>query len=151
MKKFTLFIIIAALISGCNFFSKEDETIGDIGMSLEITEEEYLEALAECGDVKVENLVFRVQIGAYIYPPDPYEFDFLQGVGDIEMVEDDDGYSKFLVNKVETLNQVESLKQNIRAQGVKDAFVAPYFYGKRIKVRKAVEFICKDAKGWSEL
>ena len=80
-----------------------------------------------------------------MYPPDQDEFDFLEGVGEIEMLEDDDGYSKLLINRVATLNEVESLKQRIRSQGVEDAFVAPYYNGKRIKVRKAVELVCNAA------
>ncbi len=81
---------------------------------------------------KVEGLLYRVQIGAYSSPlkQSPEMFFKMQGVEKYTL---NDGIDRYLSpNKFSDYNAAEKHRQFLKAKGMSDAFVVPFYNGKRI-------------------
>ncbi len=106
-------------------------------------EEAYAAAVSEYGDKNVEGLSFKVQIGAFGSPPPKSYFNFLEGVGAVEKL-NENGLTKFRVGDYGTIAKAEKLRRSVKDQGIRDAFVTPLFNGKKISLRDAIKKMCND-------
>ncbi len=101
----------------------------------------YFASLKRDGEIEVEGLVFKVQVGAYRTPPKTSYFDFLKNVGDVNMIEENE-LTKFRLGDFKTLMETEIIRLSVIEQGVEDAFVLAYFKGVQVPIKQAVELLC---------
>ena len=101
----------------------------------------YFASLKRDGEVEVEGLKFKVQIGAYRKPPKSTYFNFLQNTGAIEVIKEDE-LTKFRLGDFRTLVETEIIRLSVIDQEISDAFVIAYFKGVQIPMRQAVEMLC---------
>ncbi len=99
------------------------------------------------GDIRIEGLLFRVQIAAYKYPKN-YSYDHLKGLGRIETMKLDDGLTRFTIGgDFKTLDEAFQHNLKVIRAGQKDAFVLAIYKGKRTYLSELVKtgvYIKKD-------
>lgn len=101
----------------------------------------YFASLKRDGEIEVEGLVFKVQVGAYRTPPKTSYFNFLKNVGDVSVVNENE-LTKFRLGDFKTLVETEIIRLSVIEQGVEDAFVVAYFKGVQLPVKQALELLC---------
>ncbi|MFI5149603.1 MAG: hypothetical protein ACHQRM_07695 [Bacteroidia bacterium] len=107
---------------------KKDTTSGrKLPMSLS-------EMIAKYGDIKVEGLEYKVQVGAYNLS-EHFNYSALLKIGKVKKNRGEDGITRFTVGKVITLNEVYALKKKVIDAGIKDAFVTAVFKNKRMLLK----------------
>lgn len=101
----------------------------------------FREVLEKCGDLQVEGLKFKIQIGAYTKPPSMKYFDFVKDLGKLEKVQQG-GLTKFLIGEyMNTLIETDKYRAKVRKR-IPDTFIAFYYNGKRLRLRQALDLIC---------
>jgi len=90
------------------------------------------------GDQKVPNLFFKVQVAAYTNPKN-YNSKHLTGLGEISNVVLDDGVTRFMIGKFETLRLAKEFQQKVIAKGQEDAFILMFLDGKRTYLEELIE------------
>ncbi len=93
--------------------------------------------LQKGGNLCAEGLVFEVQIAAYRFP-DNYKYGHLMQFGQPVIRPYPDGITRFTQGSFTTLNDAEALRQKIIAAGQKDAWVTPFFEGKRMLMEELI-------------
>jgi tetratricopeptide (TPR) repeat protein len=83
------------------------------------------------GDVKVEELEFKVQIGAYNLP-DGFNYTDVLKFGEVQKNKSEDAITRFTIGHCGTLNEAGALKAKVVGSGIKDAFVTALYKNKRI-------------------
>ena len=101
----------------------------------------YFASLKRDGKIEVDGLRFKVQIGAYRNPPKSSYFNFLQNVGEIEVIVEDE-LTKYRLGNFKTLEETEAMRLNVIGQGVEDAFVIAFIGDLHISMREAIEILC---------
>jgi tetratricopeptide (TPR) repeat protein len=91
----------------------------------------YNSFLNVVGNYCADQLVFRVQIGAYRFPEN-FKYDKLKKFGEASITDYPDGITRFTMGEFITLKEADDLRQQIRATGQDDAWVVPFFDGKRM-------------------
>jgi tetratricopeptide (TPR) repeat protein len=91
----------------------------------------YNEFLNVIGNYCADKLVFKVQIGAYRFPEN-FKYEKLTKFGETTIVDYPDGITRFTMGEFVTLKDADDLRQLIRQTGQKDAWVVPFFDGKRM-------------------
>lgn len=91
------------------------------------------------GNLSAEGLVFKVQIGAYQFPPDVNSALF-SGVSNIETIKLDDGITRFNVGSFNTLTEASNKQQELSGRFA-DAFVVAYYNNERIVFNKALTLL----------
>ena len=91
---------------------------------------------------RVENdeLVYKIQIGAYSRGLPRYIerlYKKLSYIRKIENYTDDKGVVVYTTGNLSKFEDAVKMKDQVRQEGVEDAFVVPYFNGKRITLEKA--------------
>ncbi len=87
-----------------------------------------------------DELVYKIQIGAYSKRLPPYvdrQFKKLSLIRKIDTYTDDRGVVVYTTGNVTSLEDAVKLQKQVRQEGVEDAFVVPYFNGKRITLDQA--------------
>jgi len=105
------------------------EVFDDIVPATPVTKE-------ETGD----ELVYKIQIGAYSRGLPPYvkkQFDKLGYIRKIENYTDDRGVVVYTTGNLTKLEDAVKMQNQVRQEGIEDAFVVPYFNGKRITLGEA--------------
>jgi len=117
--------------------------------AINLDEATFEDLLSRYGDLSKEGLEFKVQIGAYLHPKKYFEYrqKMHQEIEksfnvDINSVKDE-GFTKYLATKPRTLNQANELKIKIREKSIPNAFIVPYYQGKRISIVDAIELLAK--------
>jgi hypothetical protein len=94
--------------------------------------EAYADALSKFGNQAIEGVEFKIQIGAF---KNTKKFERTlpryENLGKIEKYEMGDGLTRFTLGRMELLSQAESLKKEVRAAGLSDAFIVSFKDGKR--------------------
>ncbi len=90
--------------------------------------------IAKYGDVKLEDLEFRVQIGAFSLG-DGFNYSALLKLGKLQKNKSDDAITRFTIGHCRTLNEVYILKKKIISAGIKDAFVTAVYKKKRMLLK----------------
>ena len=91
----------------------------------------YAKLIEFGGNSCADGLEFKVQIGAYRFPEN-YKWNHLKKYGEPIIVNYPDGITRFTQGTYNTLAVAEELRQKIIKSGQKDAWVTPFYNGKRI-------------------
>lgn len=93
-----------------------------------------------------DELVYKIQIGAYSKGLPRYVerlFKKLSLIRKIDHYTDENGITVYTTGNLTNLEDAIKMQNQVRQEGVEDAFVVPYFNGKRITLKQAKE-IAKD-------
>ena len=92
-----------------------------------------------------EGLEFKVQIAAYRFPKN-YKWNHLKQYGDPLVLDYPDGITRFTQGTFVTMKEAEVLRQKIIKSGQKDAWITPFYNGKRMLLEEliAVNFYGKS-------
>ena len=85
-------------------------------------------------------LVYKIQIGAYSRGLPAYVkrlYDKLSMIRKIENYTDENGVVVYTTGNLTNLEDAIKMQNQVRQEGIKDAFVVPYFKGKRITLERA--------------
>ncbi|MDB4534645.1 hypothetical protein N9242_07225, partial [Vicingaceae bacterium] len=91
----------------------------------------YNKMLALGGNSCAKGLEFKVQIAAYKFPKN-YKWNHLKQYGEPVVAPYPDGITRFTQGVFSTLSTAEELRQKIIKSGQKDAWITPFYNGKRI-------------------
>ena len=90
----------------------------------------YRELLSVAGNYCANNIVFKVQVGAYKNPQN-FTGSALKSLGNLESDSYPDGITRFTLKEFTTLKQAEAYRQKAIGKGQKDAWVVAFVDGKR--------------------
>lgn len=88
------------------------------------------------------DLIYKIQIGAYSRGLPTYIkrlYDKLELIRKIENYTDDRGVVVYTTGNLTNYEDALEMQNQVRQEGIEDAFVVPYFKGKRITLREAKE------------
>lgn len=98
----------------------------------------YSEIVATYGDVKVDSLFYRVQVGAYHFSEN-FSLKHLDGLGQLKIELLPDDVTRFSLGDVETLGEAEELKAKVIAAGNKEyPFIIIYYNSERMNLRNMI-------------
>jgi Tol biopolymer transport system component len=103
----------------------------------------YRQLLNMAGSYCADNVVFRVQVGAYRHPEN-FKPKRIEGYGTITSSGFPDGITRFTQKEYKTLNSAEKHRQRCINKGVKDAWIVAYVGEKRYTLE---DFIMVDFLG----
>ncbi|WP_321372082.1 SPOR domain-containing protein [uncultured Draconibacterium sp.] len=89
-----------------------------------------------------DELIYKIQLGAYSRGLPAYVkrlFDKLSYIRKIENYTDDKGIVVYTTGNLTNYDDALKMQEQVRQEGVEDAFVVPYFNGKRITLKEAKE------------
>ena len=89
-----------------------------------------------------DELIYKIQLGAYSRGLPTYVkrlFDKLSYIRKIENYTDDKGVVVYTTGNLTNYDDAVKMQNQVRQEGVEDAFVVPYFNGKRITLEEAKE------------
>ncbi|MBL4594001.1 MAG: PD40 domain-containing protein [Flavobacteriales bacterium] len=98
----------------------------------------YDKLIATGGNSCAEGLEFKVQIAAYRFPKN-YKWDHLKQYGDPLILDYPDEITRFTQGSFNTLGLAEVLRQKIIKSGQADAWITPFYNGKRILLEDLFE------------
>jgi len=87
-----------------------------------------------------DELVYKIQIGAYSRGVPGYiqkKFDKLSYIRKIDNYTDNRGVVVYTTGNLTNLDDAVKMQKQVRQEGIEDAFVVPYFNGKRITLEEA--------------
>ncbi len=87
-----------------------------------------------------DDLVYKIQIGAYSKKLPPYVdrlFKKLSLIRKIDSYTDENGVVVYTTGNLRNLEDAFKMREQVRQEGIEDAFVVPYFNGKRITLEQA--------------
>lgn len=90
----------------------------------------YQQLLKLAGNYCSNNLVFKVQVGAY-RNPENYKGNNVKSLGAIDSAPYPDGITRFTQQETNTLKDAEKFRQKAIAKGQKDAWIVAFVDGKR--------------------
>ncbi|MDG1476144.1 MAG: hypothetical protein P8Q14_03285, partial [Vicingaceae bacterium] len=96
------------------------------------------DVLKNYGDQKSANLFYKIQVGAYSNPRN-YNSSHLNELGEVTSIVLDDGITRFMIGKFETLRLASEFHQKVLAKGQKDAFILIFLNDKRTYLEELVE------------
>jgi hypothetical protein len=91
----------------------------------------YGKLIATGGNACAEGLEFKVQVAAYRFPKN-YKWDHLKQYGKPLILDYPDAITRFTQGTFNTLGTAEVLRQKIIKSGQKDAWITPFYNGKRL-------------------
>jgi hypothetical protein len=97
----------------------------------------YRQLLAIMGDYCANNLVYKVQVGAY-KKPENYNPVSLKSIGKIESENYPDGITRFTQKQFNTLNAAEAHRQKAIAKGQNDAWIVAFVDGRRFTLEDLI-------------
>lgn len=89
-----------------------------------------------------DELVYKIQIGAYSRGLPAYVerlFKKLSYIRKIENYTDENGVVVYTTGNLTNYEDARRMQEQVRQEGIEDAYVVPYFNGKRITLREAKE------------
>lgn len=89
-----------------------------------------------------DELIYKIQIGAYSKGLPRYVerlFKKLSLIRKIDHYTDENGITVYTTGNLTNLDDAITMRNQVRQEGVEDAFVVPYFNGKRITLEQAKE------------
>ncbi|GIV41757.1 MAG: hypothetical protein KatS3mg034_1067 [Vicingaceae bacterium] len=94
--------------------------------------------LSKGGNICAEGLHFEVQIAAYRHPEN-YKYDHLIQFGQPVIRDYPDGITRFTQGRFTTLREAEALRQKIIKAGQTDAWITPFYNGKRMLMQDLIK------------
>lgn len=98
----------------------------------------YDKLIATGGNSCASGLEFKVQVAAYRFPKN-YKWNHLKQYGDPVVVPYPDGITRFTQGTYNTLAEAEVLRQKIIKSGQTDAWITPFFDGKRMLLEELIK------------
>ncbi|MBI2968015.1 MAG: PD40 domain-containing protein [Bacteroidetes bacterium] len=98
----------------------------------------YEDMLKKYGNVSLEGLIFKVQVGAYKDVKN-FNYNVFSDLGKIEQSTLKDGLTRMTIGEFKTLNEAENLKRKARGRGKKDAFITMFCRGERKLLTDAIK------------
>jgi tetratricopeptide (TPR) repeat protein len=98
----------------------------------------YRDFIATCGSYSCENLIYKVQIGAYRFPKN-FMYPHLDEFGPAEIIKYPDGITRFNMKEFDTLKEAENFRQAVITKGTKDAWITAFFNGERKLLMEVIE------------
>ncbi|MFW6309652.1 MAG: hypothetical protein ACOC1D_01005 [Prolixibacteraceae bacterium] len=89
---------------------------------------------------KEDELIYKIQLGAYSRQLPTYvkrTYDRLSLIRKIDKYTDEEGVVVYTTGNLQKLEDALKMRNQVRQEGVEDAFVVPYFKGKRITLEEA--------------
>ena len=109
-------------------------------------EANYNRLLELVGSICHPDLHFEVQIGAY-RKPNNFKYDHLLSFGDPLIRNYQDEITRFTQGDFKPFGQAEVLRQQIISKGTKDAWITPFYKGKRLLMQDLVKGTYENALG----
>ena len=97
----------------------------------------YSEIMKRFGSKSADDLVFKVQIGAY-YKPENFDYSALHDLGEAEIQVLTDGITRFTMGSFSTLDEAESFKRKVIQRDAVDAFTLIFYKGERKYLPEAI-------------
>ncbi len=100
------------------------------------------EASVQMNESSDDELIYKIQLGAYSRGLPSYVenlFKKLSYLRKIENYTDEKGIVVYTTGKLTNYEDALKMQNQVRQEGIEDAFVVPYFNGKRITLKKAKE------------
>ncbi len=97
---------------------------------------------SETDDTTEDELIYKIQLGAYSRGLPAYVkrlFDKLSYIRKIENYTDENGIVVYTTGNLTNYEDAVKMQEQVRQEGVEDAYVVPYFNGKRITLSEAKE------------
>ena len=97
---------------------------------------------SETDDTTEDELIYKIQLGAYSRGLPAYVkrlFDKLSYIRKIENYTDENGIVVYTTGNLTNYDDAVKMQEQVRQEGVEDAYVVPYFNGKRITLSEAKE------------
>jgi len=91
----------------------------------------YAKMIGLAKDICADGLEFKVQIGAYRFPKN-FKWGHLKQYGQPLILNYPDNITRFTQGQFTTIGKTEVLRQKIIKSGQKDAWITPFYNGKRI-------------------
>tara|TARA_R110001592_G_scaffold6720_5_gene36133 strand:- start:2584 stop:5367 length:2784 start_codon:yes stop_codon:yes gene_type:complete len=98
----------------------------------------YTSLLKKGGKSCAEGLEFKVQIAAYRFPKN-YKWNHLKKYGEPTILNYPDGITRFTQGVFVTMKEAEVLRQKIIKSGQKDAWITPFYKGKRMLLEELIK------------
>ncbi|PJC63216.1 MAG: hypothetical protein CO022_00405 [Flavobacteriales bacterium CG_4_9_14_0_2_um_filter_32_27] len=98
----------------------------------------YNKLIRTGGNSCANGLEFKVQIAAYRFPKN-YKWNHLKQYGEPKIVYYPDGITRFTQGSFNTLSEAESLRKKIIKSGQKDAWITPFYNGKRMLLEELIK------------
>ncbi len=98
----------------------------------------YNKLLRMAGNKCAEGLVFKVQIAAYRHPEN-YKYNHLIQFGQPVITDYPDGITRFTQGEFNTMGEAEVLRQKIIKAGQWDAWITPFYNGKRMLMEDLIK------------
>lgn len=122
--------------------SAQKDTVPEIDTSLIVSEvfEDVAPVTPAAPKENKDELTYKIQIGAYSRGLPNYvkkQFDKLSYIRKIENYTDDRGVVVYTTGNLTNLEDAMRMQKQVRQEGIEDAFVVPYFNGKRITLEEA--------------
>lgn len=109
-------------------------------------EENYNRLLDLIGPICHPDLHFEVQIGAY-RKPNNFKYAHLLSFGDPLIRSYEDQITRFTQGEFKTFSDAEVLRQKIIKKGTEDAWITPFYKGKRLLMQDLVKGTYENALG----
>ncbi|MFH1319790.1 MAG: hypothetical protein ABII90_03945 [Bacteroidota bacterium] len=90
----------------------------------------YNKILEKYGDCINNDLLFKVQIGAY-YSPENFNYSYFNPLGNVSTQLLKDGITRFTIGRYKTLNQAQAIRKKAVRIGDKDSFITIFYKGER--------------------
>ncbi|WP_163323308.1 tetratricopeptide repeat protein [Draconibacterium mangrovi] len=93
-------------------------------------------------EITEDELIYKIQLGAYSRGLPPYVkrlFDKLSYIRKIENYTDEKGIVVYTTGNLTNYDDAVKMQEQVRREGVEDAYIVPYFNGKRITLSEAKE------------
>ncbi|WP_297099958.1 hypothetical protein [uncultured Draconibacterium sp.] len=97
---------------------------------------------SETDETTEDELIYKIQLGAYSRGLPAYVkrlFDKLSYIRKIENYTDENGIVVYTTGNLTNYDDAVKMQEQVRREGVEDAYVVPYFNGKRITLSEAKE------------
>ena len=97
---------------------------------------------SETDETTEDELIYKIQLGAYSRGLPAYVkrlFDKLSYIRKIENYTDEKGIVVYTTGNLTNYDDAVKMQEQVRREGVEDAYVVPYFNGKRITLSEAKE------------
>ncbi len=100
------------------------------------------ENISQANEQNSTDLIYKIQIGAFSRGIPSYIkklFDKLSLIRKIENYTDEKGVVVYTTGNLTNYEDAEKMKNQVRQEGIKDAYIVPYLKGKRITLEQAKE------------
>lgn len=122
-----------AMLKTADSLSHVNDTVVNVKMK-------FTEVLKVYGMKKVEDLEFRIQVGAYEFPQN-FRNAALKQFGKVTKLKLEDQVTRFTVGHFYALKEAYDLRDEVVKAGITDAFVTAIYKGKRIYLQQVVDLL----------